>query len=103
MKENVGRIDRGVRFVVGPALAALGYTKLGGSAGRLPGLAAIVAATGILHSAITRVCPVNYLLHIDTRTKRERARDEQAIPCTPPNPFIVPDEEIASITTVLLG
>ena len=102
MKENVGRIDRGIRFVVAPALAAFGYFKLGGDEGRLAGLAAIVAGTGLLHSAVTRVCPMNWLLHIDTRTRRERARDE-ACAAEPLNPFIVPDEEIASITTVITG
>lgn len=103
MKENVGRIDRGLRFVVGPALAAIGYAKLGGDEGRLPGLAAIVLGTAILESAITRVCPVNRLLHIDTRTQRERVRDLEALVPVPANPFEVPDEEIASVTTVLMG
>ncbi len=108
MKENVGRIDRGIRFVVGPALAAVGYSKLGGNEGRLAGLAAIVIGSAILDSAITRVCPMNRLLHIDTRTRRERARDAAAFVAAAPNPFIipddlVPDEEIASITTVTMG
>jgi len=105
MKENVGRIDRGIRFVVGPALAAFGYSKLGGCEGRLPGLAAIVVGTALLDSAITRVCPMNRLLHIDTRTRRERARDVAAFASPPSvmNPFdMVPDEEIASVTTILM-
>ncbi len=102
MKENVGRIDRGIRFVVGPVLAAVGYSKLGGCEGRLPGLAAIVIGTAILDSAITRVCPMNRLLHIDTRTRRERERDEEIFTSAPMNPFEVPDEEIASVTTVLM-
>jgi len=103
MKENVGRIDRSIRFVIAPALAAFGYSKLGGRKGRLPGLAAIVAGAALLDSAITRVCPMNRLLHIDTRTRRERARDEASFAAAPLNPFVVPDDEIASITTVITG
>ncbi len=79
MKENVGRIDRVGRFIVGPALAALGYARLGGDRGSWLGLTAIVIATAIVDSAITRVCPVNALLGIDTRSTRERARDLRAV------------------------
>lgn len=78
MKENVGRIDRIARFVIAPALAAFGYTRLGGDEGRLSGIAAIVAGAMIFESAVTRVCPVNALLHLDTRSARERTRDLRA-------------------------
>ena len=78
MKENVGRIDRMIRFVVAPALAGFGYTRLGGNKGRLPGLAAMIVGVMIFESAVTRVCPVSALLHLDTRTTRERTRDLRA-------------------------
>lgn len=69
MKENVGKKDRLVRIIIAPALIGLGYTVLGGNKGRLGGLAAIMAGTLIAESAITKVCPVNALLGVDTREK----------------------------------
>ena len=77
MKENVGRIDRIARFIVGPAAVAAGYTWLEGRTGSLPGLTAMLAGALIAETAITRVCPLNALLGIDTRSKRERERDLQ--------------------------
>ncbi|MBA2665238.1 MAG: DUF2892 domain-containing protein [Bradymonadaceae bacterium] len=67
MKENVGTLDRIARSIAGPALILLGYSRWGGHRGELGGLAAIVAGTTLIESAITRVCPVNGLLRIDTR------------------------------------
>lgn len=77
MKENVGRIDRIARAIVAPGLVALGYTRLGGHRGDLPGIAVMIAGALVLETAITRVCPLNALFGLDTRTKRERARDLQ--------------------------
>jgi hypothetical protein len=79
MKENVGRIDRIGRAVIGPALMALGYTRLRGRDGETAGLAAMIVGAMLIDSAITRVCPGNALLGIDTRTKRERERDLQSL------------------------
>jgi hypothetical protein len=67
MTENVGSWDRIVRSVAGPGLLALGYFWMRGRKGHLPGLAAIVSGALIAESAITRVCPVNRLLGLDTR------------------------------------
>lgn len=67
MKENVGTTDRVLRSIVGPALLALGYTRLRGSAGKPAGLAAIVGGALVLESAITKTCPLNAMLGIDTR------------------------------------
>lgn len=67
MKENVGTGDRIFRSIAGPALMTIGYTRLGGRRGRSAGLAAIVAGVLLIESAITKVCPVNALLGIDTR------------------------------------
>jgi len=69
MQENVGNADRSVRFILGPSLMGLGLTALGARQGRSAGLASIVTGALILESAITRVCPVNFLLGIDTREK----------------------------------
>lgn len=84
MKENVGQIDRWMRSVVGPGLLALGYAKLGGNRGHIGGLLAMIGGALILESAITRVCPVNALLGIDTRSEREllRAIDDAAMRTT---------------------
>lgn len=70
MKENVGKTDRLVRSVAGPALITLGYKGLGGNKGKIGGLAAIIAGTLILESAVTKVCPVNAFLGVDTRKKK---------------------------------
>lgn len=84
MKENVGRIDRLARAVVGPALLLLGHGPLGGGRGRPAGLAAIVSGALMIETAITRVCPLSALLGIDTRSQAERERDRLALwPETP--------------------
>ena len=66
MKENVGGADRAVRAVLGPALAAAGAVEV--ARGRRPIAAAAVLVAGALiaESAITRVCPLNELLGVDT-------------------------------------
>jgi uncharacterized membrane protein len=67
MKENVGGADQLLRTVIGPALITAGLTRLGASTGRTAGLLALVGGALILESAITRTCPVNAALRIDTR------------------------------------
>ncbi len=66
MKENVGHTDRALRSVAGPALLALGLTSLGARRGRLAGLLALIGGALITETAITRVCPLNEALGIDT-------------------------------------
>lgn len=75
MRENVGNRDKMVRSIVGPALIGLGYTYFKGRHGNLGGLASIVAGTLIFESAITRTCPVNALLGVDTK-KFDREDEE---------------------------
>jgi hypothetical protein len=67
MKENVGRTDQLLRAAAGPALMLLGYTRLEGRRGRALGLAALVGGALVVESAITRTCPLNALLGLDTR------------------------------------
>lgn len=76
MRENVGNTDRTIRSIAGPALIGLGYTALGGSKGRIGGLATMILGTLIVESAITRVCPANALLGIDTRDAGRDYEDE---------------------------
>ena len=76
MKENVGRIDQIVRIVVGPALGGLGAFLL--RRGNLVGGAvAIASSAAVIQTTITRVCPVNALFGIDTRSQDERLRDSR--------------------------
>jgi hypothetical protein len=75
MQENVGREDQLLRLVVGPALAGVGVGLLGGGRGSAAGLAAVVAGVLVAESGITRTCPLNHLLGIDTRDAGLRARD----------------------------
>lgn len=79
MKENVGTKDRLARSIVGPALMALGYSRWGGHRGQLGGLTAIVSGALLIESAITRVCPINGALGIDTREQELIQRDTQAL------------------------
>lgn len=73
MRENVGGADRAVRAVAGPALMALGYARWGGEQGRLPGLLAMLGGALVTETAITRVCPLNEALGVDT-ARRVRLR-----------------------------
>lgn len=66
MRENVGGADRAARAVVGPALLALGYLAWGGRRGALPGLLAMLGGALITETAVTRVCPLNEALGVDT-------------------------------------
>ncbi|HET7230645.1 MAG TPA: DUF2892 domain-containing protein [Longimicrobium sp.] len=66
MRENVGGADRTFRLVAGPMLMALGYARLGGRDGGVGGILAMLAGALITETAITRVCPVNEALNVDT-------------------------------------
>jgi uncharacterized membrane protein len=65
MRENVGRTDRWIRVALGGALAVGGVRGLG--ARQLAPAALLAAGALLLESALTRVCPINRLLRIDTR------------------------------------
>jgi uncharacterized membrane protein len=66
MRENVGGADRVARAVAGPALMALGLGRWGGSSGSALGLLAMVSGALITETAITRVCPLNEALGVDS-------------------------------------
>lgn len=66
MKENVGHFDRVLRAFLGSVLLSVGVTGLGAMRGRIPGLATMIAGILTIESAITRVCPTNYLAGVDT-------------------------------------
>jgi hypothetical protein len=73
MRENVGRIDRLVRTVIGARFMLHGLA--GVVRGRRSAAFAVAAGGFLLESALTRVCPVSTLLGIDTRSTEERIRD----------------------------
>lgn len=79
MKENVGKKDRLIRSITGPALVGIGYLALGGDRGRIPGLVAMGVGLLISESAVTKVCPVNALLGLDTRKKHALRRIKKAL------------------------
>ena len=66
MKENVGRTDQTLRSIVGPLMLVMGYHWLNGNRGKPAGLAAMIFGALIIESAITRTCPLNAFLGIDT-------------------------------------
>lgn len=74
MRENVGGLDRAWRAVAGPALVALGYGRWGGRDGTLPGLLAMLSGVLLTETAITRVCPLNEVLTIDTARRDLRLK-----------------------------
>jgi len=78
MRENVGRNDQIVRSIVGPALLLVGYNVLGGKEGRAAGLAAMLAGGMITETAMTRTCPVNEWLGINTAERPLISRLERA-------------------------
>ncbi len=75
MKENVGTTDRIIRSIAGPALFVTGYTKWGGNKGKTGGLVAMFLGFALIETAITRVCPLNELVGLDTREERLREKD----------------------------
>ena len=67
MKENVGDADQRIRTVVGSALVLSAIGPLGARRGSTLGLSALVGGVLLLESAITRTCPINEWLGLDTR------------------------------------
>jgi hypothetical protein len=73
MKRNVGGYDRIARLVVGPVLFVVGAATLAGvvtpAAGTLGlalGALAVVVGAVLAATAITRTCPLNSVLGVDT-------------------------------------
>lgn len=78
MKENVGRADQILRAIVGPLLLIGGLTRLGATRGRAAGIAAMIGGALITETALTKTCPLNELLGMDTRGKITGAPHEAA-------------------------
>lgn len=67
MKENVGKEDQIVRTIVGISLLPLGYKKWGGENGNLIGIGVMMFGVLLLESAVTKVCPLNKALGVNTK------------------------------------
>lgn len=72
MQENVGDRDQQLRWFLGSGLVIAALGPLGAREGRLRGLGALVGGALVIESAITRTCPVNAWLGIDTRELDQR-------------------------------
>jgi hypothetical protein len=72
MQVNVGRTDQLLRSLVGPALFLAGLGRLGGRQGQPLGLAAIIGGALVIESAMTRTCPLNAALGINTASRGGR-------------------------------
>ena len=66
MDVNVGQIDQVIRGIVGPSLVAAALVRLGARQGQPMGLLALAGGALMIESAITRVCPLNAALGINT-------------------------------------
>lgn len=78
MQENVGTADRWLRVAVGGVLVVGALSALRRRGGLAPGLF-LAGGAIVLETAVTRVCPLNAALGLDTRTWRPFGRlDTQA-------------------------
>jgi hypothetical protein len=68
MKENVGGMDRDMRFIAGGGLIAAALMSRIGAPWRI---AALLLGVSELISAATQYCPVNAFLHVDTNHDTE--------------------------------
>jgi len=73
MKENVGGADRVARAVAGPALMVMGLTRLADGEIDPLGLLALLGGALLAETAVTRVCPLNEALGIDTARRIRHA------------------------------
>jgi len=82
MQENVGNTDRLLRIGIGASLATIGLLRL--KSGHVGPALFLAAGALLLESAITRVCPVNSLLGLDTRALGEGSTGTPALSDAPP-------------------
>ena len=80
MEKNVGGFDRTARFVVGPILIVVGLAAFGGLFTLAAGTLGLVLATVALlvglvlaTTAVTRKCPLNRALGLNTYRKEAEA------------------------------
>jgi hypothetical protein len=74
MHQNVGRTDQLIRIGVGSALVFAGIGRLARGR-RLAPTALLAGGAVLLETAVTRTCPINHLLGLDTRRLDARERN----------------------------
>jgi len=96
MKENVGTMDQTLRGIFGPLLVLTSYSRLkAGKGGLLSGLGMILG-TALTETAITRVCPLNKLMRVDSRSPLEAARDREQ--CLMQSPQPIPERKEGTLS-----
>jgi uncharacterized protein (DUF2267 family) len=83
MKENVGQSDQMVRAVAGPLLIAAGYA-MGGRELGAAGLVTMIAGAVVTGTAVTKKCPLNAFLGVDTRERDEQPWTSRTAPAIRP-------------------
>lgn len=66
VKQNIGRLDRTLRFIIGVALIPIGLFALGGWQGNLSGVLVTTFALLPLVTSLTGLCPVYIPFGIST-------------------------------------
>ena len=74
LRQNMGRLDRTVRFIAGVALIPIGLFALGGWQGNLSGILAGAFSLVLLLTSLTGFCPAYVPFGISTKA-RETATD----------------------------
>ena len=72
MKQNVGSIDKIVRFVLGAVLILAGLLALGGLSGSILGIIAAVVGVVLIVTAAIGWCPIWMALGINTHKSEEK-------------------------------
>jgi hypothetical protein len=70
MQENIGDIERWLRVAAGGALIFGGARALSARGAALAPALMLASGALVLETALTRVCPLNALLGVDTRKSR---------------------------------
>ena len=65
-RQNMGRLDRTLRFIAGVALIPIGLFALGGWQGSLIGILVLALVALLLVTSLTGVCPGYIPLRIST-------------------------------------
>lgn len=87
IRQNMGRLDRALRFGAGVTLILVGLLALGGWKGDAAGLAVVALALVPLATSITGFCPAYVPFGISTRSGTPRPdREPAAIGATEARP-----------------
>ena len=74
-RQNMGRLDRTLRFIAGVALIPIGLFALGGWQGSLIGILVLALVSLLLVTSLTGVCPGYIPLGISTVSRPHNPGD----------------------------